>query len=67
MFATRSPGGSTTESIDVFAVEFEEALRILAILPEAGTTYPQAGVAGLRRLYIRRSPVTRTTPSTSAR
>ena len=37
---------------DVFVTEFEEALRILAWLPGAGTSYTQAGVAGLRRIYV---------------
>jgi plasmid stabilization system protein ParE len=37
---------------EVFATEFEEALRILAVLPGAGTVYPQAGIAGLRRIYL---------------
>lgn len=37
---------------DVFATEFERALRVLAVLPGAGTTYPRAGIAGLRRLYL---------------
>ena len=37
---------------DVFVSEFEEALRILAWLPGAGTPYTQAGVAGLRRIYV---------------
>ena len=39
---------------DVFVVEFEEALRVLAILPGAGTAYPQGGIAGLRRLYVQK-------------
>jgi hypothetical protein len=37
---------------DVFVAEFEQALRVLALLPGAGTSYAQAGVAGLRRLYV---------------
>lgn len=37
---------------DVFVAEFEEALRILAWLPGAGTAYRQAGIEGLRRLYV---------------
>ena len=37
-----------------FAAEFEEALRILAFAPGAGTSYPRAGVAGLRRIYLRK-------------
>ena len=36
----------------LFATELEAALRILALLPGAGTSYPQADVAGLRRLYL---------------
>ena len=39
---------------EVFTAEFEEALRILALLPGAGTSYPQADVAGLRRIYLRK-------------
>lgn len=39
---------------DVFVTEFEEALRVLAILPGAGTAYPQAGIPGLRRLYLQK-------------
>ena len=37
-----------------FAAEFDEALRILAFLPGAGTSYPLAGMAGLRRIYLRK-------------
>ncbi len=40
--------------IEVFATEFEAALRVLGLLPGAGTPYAQAGVAGLRRLYVRK-------------
>lgn len=39
---------------EIFGAEFEEALRIVALLPGAGTPYPQAGVHGLRRLYLPR-------------
>ena len=39
---------------EIFAAEFEEALRILAVLPGAGTSYAQADVAGLRRIYLRK-------------
>ena len=38
----------------MFASEFEEALRILAILPGAGTLYAEAGIVGLRRVYMRK-------------
>jgi plasmid stabilization system protein ParE len=37
---------------EIFATELEAAFRILALLPGAGTLYTQAGVAGLRRLYL---------------
>ncbi|MFQ5743828.1 MAG: type II toxin-antitoxin system RelE/ParE family toxin [Acidobacteriota bacterium] len=36
----------------VFATELEAALRILTILPGAGTPYAEAGIEGLRRLYL---------------
>jgi len=39
---------------DIFASELEQALKVLAGLPGAGTLYPQAGVAGLRRIYLRK-------------
>jgi plasmid stabilization system protein ParE len=39
---------------DVFAAELEQALKILAVLPGAGTPYPQANVVGLRRIYLRK-------------
>ena len=37
---------------EVFVTEFEQALRVLALLPGAGTSYPQAGIVGLRRTYV---------------
>jgi len=40
--------------IEVFATEFEDALRILRLLPGAGTLYPSPGIPGLRRLYLRK-------------
>ena len=39
---------------DVFVAEFEEALRVLAFLPGAGTPYPEGEIAGLRRLYVQK-------------
>jgi len=39
---------------EIFVTEFEEALRVLALLPGSGTPYSQAGVAGLRRIYLRK-------------
>ena len=38
----------------MFVAEFEEALRVLAWLPGAGTPYLQAGIAGVRRIYVRK-------------
>ncbi len=37
---------------EILEAEVEEALRVLAFLPGAGTAYSPAGVAGLRRLYL---------------
>lgn len=37
---------------DLFATELEEAVRLVAHMPGAGTRYPDAGVVGLRRLYL---------------
>lgn len=39
---------------EVFTAEFEEALKILALLPGAGTSYRHANVPGLRRIYLRK-------------
>jgi plasmid stabilization system protein ParE len=39
---------------DILATELEQALKVLAVLPGAGTPYPQAGVVGLRRIYLRK-------------
>lgn len=39
---------------EIFGIELEEGLRILAFLPGAGTSYPDADVVGLRRIYLRR-------------
>ncbi len=39
---------------DIFVDEFEQALRTLAVLPGAGAPYSQAGVTGLRRIYVPR-------------
>ena len=37
---------------ETFASEVEVALKILAILPAAGSLYPHTNVAALRRLYL---------------
>jgi hypothetical protein len=39
---------------DVFAEELEQALKIVAMLPGAGTPYAQSPIPGVRRLYLRR-------------
>lgn len=39
---------------EIFATELEQTLRVLAVLPGAGTSYHQAGVVGLRRIYLRK-------------
>lgn len=38
--------------VEVFADELEEALRVLMWLPGAGTPYTQAGIPGVRRVYV---------------
>jgi plasmid stabilization system protein ParE len=39
---------------ELFALELEEAVALVARLPGAGTSYPDAGVQGLRRLYLQK-------------
>lgn len=39
---------------EIFAAELEEAVKLLALLPGAGALYPDAGIADLRRLYLRK-------------
>jgi hypothetical protein len=39
---------------EVFAEELEQALRIVAMLPGAGTVYGPSPVPGVRRVYLRR-------------
>lgn len=38
----------------VFAEELEQALKIVALLPGAGTVYTTSPVPGVRRVYLRR-------------
>jgi hypothetical protein len=38
--------------LDLFAADLESAVRLLAVLPSVGTPYTQAGISGLRRLYL---------------
>ncbi len=40
---------------DIFATELEQALKVLTVLPGAGTPYPYSEVAGLRRIYLRKT------------
>ena len=42
------------DNTGVFAEELEQALKIVATLPGAGTLYAQSPVAGVRRIYLRR-------------
>ena len=37
---------------DVFASEFEQAMKVLALLPGAGSLYTRADVPDLRRIYV---------------
>jgi plasmid stabilization system protein ParE len=39
---------------ELFAIELENAIRILALLPGAGTPYVGTDIAELRRLYVRK-------------
>jgi hypothetical protein len=39
---------------EVFAEELEQALRIVVLLPGAGTIYTASPVPGVRRIYLRR-------------
>jgi hypothetical protein len=38
---------------ELFPSELEAAIQMVAILPGAGTPYTQAGIDGLRRVYLR--------------
>jgi plasmid stabilization system protein ParE len=39
---------------DVFAEELAQAIKIVAMLPGAGTPYAQSPVTDVRRVYLRR-------------
>lgn len=41
------------DNTDLFAEELEQALKIVATLPGAGTPYAQSHVPGVRRIYLR--------------
>jgi plasmid stabilization system protein ParE len=38
---------------EILVDEIEQAVRLLAWMPGAGTLYPEARIAALRRLYLR--------------
>jgi len=40
--------------VEILADEIEQAIAFLSWLPGAGSSYANAGVPGLRRLYLRR-------------
>ena len=40
---------------EIFAEELEQALRVVAILPGAGTLYQHSPARGVRRVYLRRA------------
>lgn len=42
------------EHTEVFAEELEQALKIVAMLPGAGTVYARSPIPGVRRVYLRR-------------
>jgi plasmid stabilization system protein ParE len=39
---------------EMFAEELEQALKVVALLPGAGTVYAPSPVPGMRRMYLRR-------------
>ena len=39
---------------EVFAEELEQALKVVAMLPGAGTPYTSSPIPGVRRVYLRR-------------
>ena len=39
---------------EIFSTELEETLKVLAVLPGAGTPYVYPDVPGLRRVYLRK-------------
>ena len=47
-------GLANRDNTGVFAEELEQALKIVATLPGAGTPYAQSPVPGVRRIYLRR-------------
>jgi plasmid stabilization system protein ParE len=42
------------EHTEVFAEELEQAVKIVAMLPGAGTVYARSPIPGVRRVYLRR-------------
>ena len=39
---------------EVFVEELEQALKVVAVLPGAGTLYARSPIPGVRRVYLRR-------------
>ena len=39
---------------EAFTEELEQALKIVALIPAAGTVYSASSVSGVRRVYLRR-------------
>ena len=39
---------------EVFVDEIEQALKVIAVLPGAGTLYARSPIPGVRRVYLRR-------------
>lgn len=37
---------------DIYSAELEAALKILSVMPAAGSPYPGTSISGLRRLYV---------------
>jgi hypothetical protein len=42
------------DDVDVFAEELEQALKIIALLPGAGSIYMRSPIPDVRRIYLRR-------------
>jgi plasmid stabilization system protein ParE len=42
------------DHVDAFAEELEQALKIIALLPGAGSIYARSPIPDVRRIYLRR-------------
>ena len=45
---------------EVFVEELEQALKVIAVLPGAGTLYARSLIPGVRRVFLRRVALHRT-------